>query len=63
MQRVKVVNQYWIEKEASLIEEVVKKERQKLSNAKLILEKQLGKSFSLKTLKNFLKTLVGDINE
>lgn len=51
------------EKEASLIEEVVKKERQKLSNAKLILEKQLGKSFSLKTLKNFLKTLVGDINE
>jgi len=41
----------------------VKKERQKLSNAKLILEKQLGKSFSLKTLKNFLKTLVGDINE
>lgn len=49
--------------EAKIIEEVVRSERQKLENAKVILEKKLGKSFNIKTLKNFLKTLAGATNE
>jgi transposase len=48
--------------EAEIIQEIVKKERQKLENAKVILEKELNKSFNIKTLKNFLKNLAGDIN-
>lgn len=48
--------------EAELIQEIVKKERQKLENAKVILEKELNKSFNIKTLKNFLKSLAGDTN-
>lgn len=48
--------------EAEFIQEIVKKERQKLENAKLILEKELNKSFNIKTLKNFLKSLAGDTN-
>jgi transposase-like protein len=48
--------------QAALIQEVVKTERQKLENAKVILEKRLNKSFNIKTLKNFLKTLAGDTN-
>ncbi len=40
----------------------VKKERQRLSQAKLILEQEMGKSFHLKTLKRFLKNLSADIN-
>lgn len=51
------------ETEAEIIQKVVKTERQKLGNAKSILEKELNKSFNIKTLKNFLKTLAGDINE
>jgi transposase len=51
------------ETEAEIIQKVVKTERQKLENAKMILEKELNKSFNIKTLKNFLKTLVGDTNE
>lgn len=47
-------------KERELIEKVVKSERQKLENAKVILEKELNKSFNIKTLKNFLKALTGD---
>lgn len=50
------------QKETALIEQVVKTERQKLENAKIILEKELNKSFNIKTLKNFLKTLAGDTN-
>jgi len=48
--------------EAEIIQNVVKTERQKLDNAKSILEKELNKSFNIKTLKNFLKALAGDIN-
>lgn len=42
------------------IKEVVKKERQRLKKAKDILEKDLGKSFSLMTLKRFLKSVSAD---
>lgn len=48
--------------EAEFIQEVVKTERQKLENAKVILEKELNKSFNIKTLKNFLKVLTGNTN-
>ena len=48
--------------EAELIQKVVRSERQKLENAKVILEKELNKTFNIKTLKNFLKALAGDIN-
>lgn len=48
--------------EAGVIQEVVRAERQKLGNAKVILEKELGKSFNIKTLKNFLKSLAGGTN-
>lgn len=51
------------ENESEIIQKVVSNERQKLTNAKIILEKELNKSFNIKTLKNFLKTLAGDINE
>lgn len=51
------------ETESELIQRVVKSERQKLENAKIILEKELNKTFNIKTLKNFLKTLAGDTNE
>ena len=50
------------QKEAAFIQQVVKTERQKLENAKIILEKELNKSFNIKTLKNFLKALAGDTN-
>lgn len=45
------------------IKAVVQQERQKLSNAKIILEKELNKKFTLKTLQNFLKALAADIND
>lgn len=40
----------------------VQKERQRLAQAKVILEKELNKEFSLKTLKRFLKSLTADTN-
>ena len=40
----------------------VKKERQRLKNAKQEIEKELGKEFSMKTLKRFLKNLSADGN-
>lgn len=49
--------------ESEKIKAVVKEERQKLSNAKEILEKELKKSFHIKTLKNFLKVLTADTND
>lgn len=52
-----------VKTETEIIQKVVKTERQKLDNAKVILEKELNKSFNIKTLKNFLKALAGDINE
>jgi hypothetical protein len=47
-------------KDTEIIEKVVKTERQKLENAKVILEKELNKTFHIKTLQNFLKVLTGD---
>ena len=44
------------------VKAAVKKERQRLSQAKLILEQEMDKSFHLKTLKRFLKNLSADIN-
>jgi transposase-like protein len=49
--------------ESEKIKAVVKQERQKLSIAKQILEKELNKSFNIKTLKNFLKVLTADTND
>ncbi len=43
------------EKDAEKVRQAVKQERQRLSQAKHLLETELGKSFSLKTLKRFLK--------
>ncbi|WP_373512819.1 transposase [Persicitalea sp.] len=48
--------------DAERVRQVVSSERQKLANAKAILEKQMGKEFHLKTLHNFLKALVGTPN-
>lgn len=45
------------------VRQVVVAERQRLSQAKLLLEQQLGKEFSLKTLKRFLKKLSAATNE
>lgn len=44
------------------IKNQVKKERQRLKNAKDEIEKELGKEFSMKTLKRFLKNLSADGN-
>lgn len=47
------------------IRQVVQEERQRLKRAKAILEEELQKSFSEKTLKRFLKdlTVVGNVSE
>ncbi len=50
-------------KDESIIKATVQQERQRLKNAKEILENELDKSFSLKTLQRFLKTLAADGNE
>jgi len=50
------------EKDLSIIKARVQQDRQKLKNAKDILEEELDKSFSLKTLQRFLKTLAADGN-
>lgn len=50
-------------KDEVLIKSTVKKERQRLKKAKEILEIELDKSFSLKTLQRFLKTLAADGSE
>lgn len=46
-----------------LIRQLVMEERQRLGQAKLLVEEQTGKSFSLKTLKRFLKSLTAATNE
>ena len=51
------------EKDVEKIKEQVKKERQRLKKAKDNIEKDLGKSFSLMTLKRFLKNLSADGSE
>lgn len=45
------------EQDATKIRQAVQQERQRLSQAKQILEEELDKEFSLKTLKRFLKRL------
>lgn len=45
-----------------LVRQLVTEERQRLEQAKLRLEQQTGKSFSLKTLKRFLKELTAATN-
>ena len=50
-------------KDEAIIKATVQKERQRLKKAKKILENELDKSFSLKTLQRFLKTLAADGNE
>lgn len=46
-----------IGKDGELVKSVVQQERQRLKQAKEILEKRLDKRFSTKTLKRFLKSL------
>lgn len=45
------------------IKELVKQERQKLSVAKAILEKEMGKPFHIRTLQVFLKSLTAAIDD
>jgi transposase len=49
--------------DAVKVRQAIQKERQRLSQAKVILEKELNKQFSLKTLKRFLKNLTADTKE
>jgi transposase len=58
--RKKVLDQL---QDAAKVRAAVQKERQRLAQAKVILEKELNKQFSLKTLKRFLKSLTADIKE
>ncbi len=44
------------------VRQAVVEERQRLSQAKLLLEEQLGREFSLKTLRRFLKKLSAATN-
>ena len=46
-----------VERDSEIVRKAVQSERQQLKNAQLILEEQIGKPFSLKTLKRFLKNL------
>lgn len=49
--------------DAERVRRVVISERQKLANAKAILEKETGKQFHIKTLHNFLKALAADTSD
>lgn len=51
------------EQDTVKVRQAVQQERQRLSQAKQILEKELDKEFSLKTLKRFLKKLNADTGE
>ncbi len=48
---------------ASFVCQTVKEERQRLSHAKAIVEKELNKTFSARTLKGFLKSLTAATNQ
>jgi transposase len=50
------------ERDMGQVRRAVTQERQRLGQAKLLLEQQLGKEFSLKTLKRFLKKLSAATN-
>lgn len=51
------------EQDEAKVKATIKKERQRIKLAKEALEKDLGKSFSVLTLKRFLKNLSADGNE
>jgi len=48
------------QRDGKAVRKAVKKERQRLDQAKAALEEELDKSFSLKTLQRFLKNLSAD---
>lgn len=50
-------------KDESIIKAAVQKERQRLKKAKEVIENELNKPFSLKTLQRFLKELADDGSE
>lgn len=50
-------------KDTESVKAAVQKHRQRISQAKVELEKSLGKEFSNKTLERFLKNLTAAINE
>lgn len=50
------------EQDKESVRKAVENERQRLKNAKELLEKELDKSFSLKTLQRFLKNVSADGN-
>lgn len=52
-----------IEKDRSIVEQAVKSDRQRLNQAKILIENQTNKQFSKKTLQRFLKKLSADIAE
>ena len=47
---------------APIVRDTIAEERQRLSRAKELLEQRLGKTFSAKTLKRFLKSLTAATN-
>ena len=51
-----------VQKEAEVVKAAVCEERQRLQQAKATLEQQLGKCFSTRTLKRFLKNLAAPGN-
>jgi len=51
------------EGDGAKISETVRQERQRLGQAKEILQKELDKNFSLKTLKRFLKSITAATSE
>jgi transposase len=50
-------------KDTESVKRAVQKHRQRIAQAKVELEKNLGKEFSQKTLERFLKNLTADISE
>lgn len=51
------------ERDQDKVRHAVQSERQRLSQAKRLIEEQTGKTFHLKTLKRFLKNLSADTSE
>jgi transposase len=51
------------EKDLLIVEKAVKSDRQRLDQAKILIEKQTQKQFSKKTLQRFLKNLSADTEE
>lgn len=51
------------QQDIALVRQAVEQERQRLGQAKLLVEEQLQKEFSLKTLKRFLKSITAATKE